>query len=138
MSAAPTDFWGIVIPGWIGAVGGAVGAFIGVAAFILSLRNRGGLRTIARNLAPGIQARTDAAPAWRVDRRGQGYILVNASGSPAEVRGISGTGVRTLADLPLTLAVGEALPFTISRGLVGATVSSVRIESADGIHTLLV
>ena len=36
---APTDFWGIVVPGWIGAVGGLVGATVAVVSLLIAMRS---------------------------------------------------------------------------------------------------
>ena len=35
----PTDFWGIVVPGWIGAVGGLVGAAVAVVSLLIAMRS---------------------------------------------------------------------------------------------------
>lgn len=37
----PTDMWGVVVPTWIAAAGGLVGATIAVVALIVSLRAKG-------------------------------------------------------------------------------------------------
>lgn len=37
----PTDFWGIVLPTWIAAVGGIVGAVVAVVALVISLAAKG-------------------------------------------------------------------------------------------------
>jgi hypothetical protein len=37
---APTDFWGIVVPGWIGAIGGLVGAVVAVVSLLIAMRSR--------------------------------------------------------------------------------------------------
>jgi hypothetical protein len=36
---APTDFWGIVIPGWIGAIGGLVGGVVAVVSLLIAVRS---------------------------------------------------------------------------------------------------
>ena len=36
---APTDFWGIVVPGWIGAIGGLVGATVAVVSLLIAMRS---------------------------------------------------------------------------------------------------
>ena len=36
---APTDFWGIVVPGWIGAVGGLVGGLVAVVSLLIAVRS---------------------------------------------------------------------------------------------------
>ncbi len=36
---APTDFWGIVVPGWIGAIGGLVGGVVAVVSLLIAVRS---------------------------------------------------------------------------------------------------
>jgi orotidine-5'-phosphate decarboxylase len=36
---APTDFWGIVVPGWIGAIGGLVGGIVAVVSLLIAVRS---------------------------------------------------------------------------------------------------
>ncbi len=37
--AEPTDFWGIVIPGWIGAIGGLIGGVVAVVSLLIAIRS---------------------------------------------------------------------------------------------------
>ena len=39
MTDAPTDFWGIVVPGWIGAVGGLIGGVVAVVSLLIAVRS---------------------------------------------------------------------------------------------------
>ena len=36
---AQTDFWGIVVPGWIGAVGGLIGGLVAVVSLLIAVRS---------------------------------------------------------------------------------------------------
>lgn len=36
---APTDLWGIVVPGWIGAIGGLVGGVVAVVSLLIAVRS---------------------------------------------------------------------------------------------------
>lgn len=36
---AHTDFWGIVVPGWIGAVGGLIGGLVAVVSLLIAVRS---------------------------------------------------------------------------------------------------
>ena len=58
MILAETDLWGVAIPAWVGAVGSTAAAFVAVAAWIQSLRNDGGVRTLAR----AAQERSTSSP----------------------------------------------------------------------------
>jgi hypothetical protein len=37
--AEPTDFWGIVVPGWIGAFSGLVGGVVAVVSLLIAIRS---------------------------------------------------------------------------------------------------
>ena len=39
LTDAPTDFWGIVVPGWIGAVGGLIGGVVAVVSLLIAVRS---------------------------------------------------------------------------------------------------
>ena len=36
---APTDLWGIVVPGWIGAIGGLIGGLVAVVSLLIAVRS---------------------------------------------------------------------------------------------------
>lgn len=37
--AEPTDFWGIVVPGWIGALSGLIGGAVAVVSLLIAIRS---------------------------------------------------------------------------------------------------
>jgi hypothetical protein len=86
-----SDFWGAVVPTWIGAVGGAVSTVIGAAAFVSSQRNRRGVEEIGRGL--NTAARAGAAAAGPV--AGAAAPGKAADGAPAAGAPAAGTGPRT-------------------------------------------
>jgi hypothetical protein len=36
----PTDFWGIVVPGWIGAMSGFIGGVVAVVSLLIAVRSK--------------------------------------------------------------------------------------------------
>ena len=142
LSMAPevTDFWGIVFPGYIGAIGGAISSVVGVVAFVLSLRNRNGVKQLAGSLnaAAGVEEASTAAAgaepraaasgavSWRVERDGRMLRLANRSTVPATLRTL--VGASTAVPLPAEVGAGGSIPFSVERSLVAPTVTAVRVE----------
>lgn len=154
------DFWGEAVPAWISALGGAAAAAVGAAALILSLRNAGGVRTLreAANTSGGSPEDPQRAaslitedgaadtPAvspvswttWQEHRHR--YRLRNDStntGAGAHLTGFEdvtpdGDGAAFFAgNLPVDLAPGESIPFTLEKSLVSPSVTAVRVTWVD-------
>ena len=135
MAREATDFWGIVFPGYIGAIGGAVSSVVGVVAFVLSLRNRNGVKQIAGVLnaragveeaAAGTRAVPSASVSWRVERAGRMLRLANRSAAAATL--LSLVGASTEVPLPVEVGAGGSIPFAVERSLVAPTVTAVEVE----------
>lgn len=109
-----TDFWGIVFPAYLGAAGGILSGVIALIALFVSIRNRGGVRSIQNSLnsangtevvethsgtanlsssvtltaegSASMNASDSTAPVlWGVERDGRRYRLVNRSTATAAV-----------------------------------------------------
>lgn len=75
------DFWGAVMPAWIGALGGVISAVVGGVALISSLRTRGGVN----QLRDGINA-NEAAPVQytaSLDLSSEGTLSAEGEPGPA-------------------------------------------------------
>jgi hypothetical protein len=145
MAQEATDFWGIVFPGYIGAIGGAVSSVIGVIAFVLSVRNRNGVKQIAGALnaragveesGVGARAVSSESVSWRVERAGRMLRLANRSAAAATL--LSLVGASTEVPLPVEVGAGGSIPFSVDRSLVAPTVTAVLVEwtEAGARHTV--
>lgn len=78
----PTDFWGIVVPGWIGALSGLVGGVVAVVSLIIAVRSKetadaakaAGSRTrsvVADTISELQQTDDDDLQSWLANRRAQ-------------------------------------------------------------------
>jgi hypothetical protein len=145
MAQEATDFWGIVFPGYIGAIGGAVSSVVGVIAFVLSLRNRNGVKQIAGVLnaragieetGVGARALPSESVSWRVERAGRSLRLANRSAAAATL--LSLVGASTEVPLPVEVGAGGSIPFSVDRSLVAPTVTAVLVEwtEAGARHTV--
>lgn len=154
------DFWSVVLPTWISAVGGLISAVIGAIALVLSLRNRGSVRHIQDGLNAAND--TEVVPAhtaggtlqsqttltgtavavtpvtWGVERDGKHYRLVNRSNRETakllraeDVSADSDGAFQILVDLPVDLGPGASLPFMIEKSIVSAPVTAVQVTWAD-------
>jgi len=155
-----TDLWGTAVPAWISALGGVAAAGVGAAAFVMSLRNSGGVRTLrdAANSPPEAQQRSpskttlapDEAPsaeytnspvtwtAWNEQRTH--YRLRNDSthtGARATLTSFvdvtpGGDGAAFYGgSLPVDLGPGESIPFTIQRSFVSPSVTAIKLTWLD-------
>lgn len=156
-SVPPTDFWGIVVPGYIGAIGGLISAVIGAVALIQSLRARGGVRSIAAGLnaeqraepaADAIEIPDDAnaASAPRTEHRESlTWAIRKSSGDQYRLMNRSQTVTATLTGIievsegdDLTLDPSAPLPadippqgqyaFYLARTFTSPAVTALRIE----------
>ena len=145
MDAVATDFWGVVVPSWIGAVGGLVSAIVGAVALISSIRNRRGLATLraganSAQAAPHSMNRTLLATAdlvrWELvrERRGR-WLLRNASPSAsvtltgfADVTPDRTSAATLLVPVPVELGPGASVPFRVERAIAGSSISAIRVK----------
>jgi hypothetical protein len=146
--APPTDFWGIVFPSYIAAVGGLISALIGGVALFQSFQNKGSVKSLAAGLneqrATGIAGarsiRTTPDPAgdlvaWAIERDGRQYLLVNRSASrTARVTALENVAdgrrdaVRLSETLPIDVGPGASLRFSVDRNLISARVTAIRVD----------
>ncbi|MDJ0335990.1 hypothetical protein QMG83_12210 [Salinibacterium sp. G-O1] len=147
MILAETDLWGAAIPAWVGAVGSTAAAFVAVAAWIQSLRNNGGVQTLAKaaqqRSSPSLRSSVLASPdtvRWSTAKESRSrYRLRNDSrGATAEL--ISFTDVTPIGpgaavyvgQLPITVRPQESLPFTINKKLVSPSVTAIELRWREG------
>ncbi len=141
MEPVPTDFWGVVVPSWLGAVASIAASTVAVIAFINSLSAKGGVREIGDALnreatvqpaRPTLRGSSVAeAEPWmfRSDRRVGSFR--NTSGEVLVVSGISATaGIEATLREQLPLHVPPAASFQVHlrQGLGGPAVRGVTLE----------
>jgi hypothetical protein len=164
-SAEPTDFWGIVIPTWIAAIGGLATAALAIYATISSIRNRRTSEAISSGLNAQVNAATTTAAteghapsdigyatstlperpiSWRIQRDGKRYQLINGSRVVAhlqDARDVSDgdDAFQLLIDLPIDIQPGSSLPFTIEKTFASAAVTAIELTWTQGdsglVHT---
>ena len=153
-----TDFWGVVIPGWIAAVGGLASAGVAIWALVSSRKNRLGLETIkaVNNLeqqSPALSGNAEYSGSgtmtavghphfvtWEIKsgRRGQ-YKLVNSSASDSAyldaLEVFDGDGADSpLRDLAPKIRVqpGASVPFFINESLLSSALTAVQVTWHEG------
>ncbi|WP_447911714.1 hypothetical protein [Microbacterium phyllosphaerae] len=146
MEPVPTDFWGVVVPSWLGAVASIAASTVAVIAFINSLSAKGGVREIgeALNREPTVQREADVSVGvrlsatatvgpepWSFDSDGQVGTFRNTSGQLLVVSGITSTGgiALTLRDqLPLDVPPTASFQVRLHQILGGPAVRGVTLE----------
>lgn len=146
MEPVPTDFWGVVVPSWLGAVASIAASTVAVIAFINSLSAKGGVREIgeALNREPTVQpeavgkpsiTRSGTAPVvpepWSFDSDGRVGAFRNTSGETLTVSRITATaGIEaTLRDqLPLEVPPTASFPVRVHQTLGGPAVRGITLE----------
>lgn len=151
MEPVPTDFWGVVVPSWLGAVASIAASTVAVIAFINSLSAKGGVREIgeALNREPTVQglrtrtlsaAATAAPQPWSFDGDGRVVTFRNTSGQVLTVSSVSATaGVEaTLRDqFPLDIPPDASFDVRLRSTLGGPAVRGVVLEWSQGDGELL-
>ncbi len=150
MEPVPTDFWGVVVPSWLGAVASIAASTVAVIAFINSLSAKGGVTEIgdALNREPSVRrgaigglaiggaaTGTDPPEPWAVERDRRVGIFRNTSGRCAVVSGIDVVGgVHAALDAQLPLEVPPTASFEVRlrRDLGGPAVRGVTLRWTDG------
>ena len=155
-----TDFWGVVIPGWIASVGGLASTFLALLALVISQKNRGGLETIKdvknreqQSLAVSGNAEFSGAGTatavgqphsvtWEIRRGRRGrYKLVNISNESVNLDAlglVDGNGdIEELWKTAKTILLkpGAGVPFQINKSLLSPTLTAVQVSSNDGKGT---
>lgn len=155
MEPVPTDFWGVVVPSWLGAVASIAASTVAVIAFINSLSAKGGVREIGAalnreatiqpesGLTVGVRAPTAAATSapepWSVESDGRVATFRNTSGRTLVVTGLTATGGIALTlhdrlplDVPPTASFQVRLHPTLGGPAVrGLTLDWVRDDGAE-------
>lgn len=147
MEPVPTDFWGVVVPSWLGALASIAASTVAVMAFINSLSAKGGVREIGAALnrepsfrpgAPALRQSTAVAPEpWSVGGDGRTGIFRNTSDEVLTVTRIAATeGIEaTLRDrLPVDVPPSASFEVRLRSGLGSPAVRGVTVDwrSATG------
>ncbi|WP_091229054.1 hypothetical protein [Microbacterium sp. 3J1] len=141
MEPVPTDFWGVVVPSWLGALASIAASTVAVIAFINSLSAKGGVREIgdALNREPtahgagerGLRGVAAAPEPWSVEiGRGVGAFR-NTSGQLLTVTRMAATaGIEaTLREqMPLEVPPDASFEVRLRRVLGGPAVRGVTLE----------
>ena len=146
MEPIPTDFWGVVVPAWLGAVGSIAASAVAVFAYINSRSARGGIEelrdsvnqstpTIYRtaNLSLDISGTGTAVviEPWDFEHAGNKGTFRNTSGETLTVSGASATGGIDLtlrAQFPLEVPPTASFDLIIHRVLGGPAVVGVTLD----------
>ncbi|WP_120494893.1 hypothetical protein [Microbacterium phyllosphaerae] len=142
MEPVPTDFWGVVVPSWLGAVASIAASTVAVIAFINSLSAKGGVREIgeALNREPTVQglrtrtlsaAATAAPEPWSFESDGHIGTVRNTSGEVLTVSEITASaGIEaTLRDqLPFDVPPTASFDVRLHQALGGPAVRGVTVE----------
>lgn len=154
------DFWGVVLPAYLGALGAIISGGVATFALIRDIGTRKGLATIAQDANDRAVARpidVPAAPAVAAPVAGRDappplpgrphkvpfeirtltrglYVLRNVTDHPVRLLGISTAG-RTQAtfsfDLPLEIAPGEGYELHVHHPLGGPAIVTVTFTFED-------
>lgn len=152
---SPTDFWGVVMPAWVGAGGTFAASIVAVIALIIGQRARGSARNIATGLnrdseptaltvddlaaaareagvAAGTIARMRiAAHPWAFERDGDTLTFRNQSGERMTVTSfdmIGGLAVVYRGDIPLDVPDGASFQLQARRTLGGGEVRGITVS----------
>ncbi|MFJ2543765.1 hypothetical protein [Microbacterium sp. NPDC087589] len=141
MEPVPTDFWGVVVPSWLGAVASIAASTVAVIAFINSLSAKGGVREIgdALNREPTVQptrptlsaSSVAEAEPWTFISDGRVGTFRNTSRELLVVSGISATAgvAATLREqLPLDVPPTASFQVRLHHTLGGPAVRGVTLE----------
>jgi hypothetical protein len=146
VNPVPTDFWGIVVPTWVGAVGSLSASLIAVAAFLYSRSAQGGVKAIGESLnqAPTIERvasgelhLTGAATAtvgpphpWSFMVDGPTAVFRNEGTETVTVTGLAGTdGVNlTRVQVPIEVPASASFEIRVHRILGGPAVRGITID----------
>lgn len=151
MEPVPTDFWGIVVPTWIGALGSVAASAIAVIAYINSRSAKSGVqelgdslnkvpnvtRTAAGTLNLGLSATATVGPprVWDFEHQDSMATFRNVSGQLVTVTDISGSRGLDLTlrnEMPLPVPPTAKFRARVHRILGGPAVTGVTIEWMDG------
>lgn len=144
--SAVTDLWGDAIPAWLGAIGSIAAAVVAAIAIILSIRNRGGLRTLTQAAGDrgaaadfgGSDSSNDGAArvswvAWQEQRaryrlRNDSRVATAELLSFEDVTPDGDGAASTAVSMPLTLQPMGSIPFTIEKSLVSPAVTAIALD----------
>lgn len=132
MEPVPTDFWGVVVPSWLGAVASIAASTVAVIAFINSLSAKGGVREIghALNRAPTGQRGVPGGAALRsADVAGPEPWSVVSDGRVGTFRNTSG-GVLTVSGIIATAGIDATLRDRVPLTVPPAASFEVRLRSS--------
>lgn len=149
MEPVPTDFWGVVVPSWLGAVASIAASTVAVIAFINSLSAKGGVREIGDALnreptaqpgARNLRGSSVAGPEpWMFSSDGRLGTFRNTSGEVLTVSGISATaGIEATfrEQLPLDVPPTASFQVHLQRSLGAPAVRGITLEwvREDGVE----
>lgn len=138
------DFWGVVVPTWLGALGTIAASTVALFAYLAGRSAQGGVKELANGLnstsersndgdrAPlrGGGDQSSAPEPWLVEDDGRKVTFRNASGLPVVVTRVRGTGVPLTAGFSFPLAVPPTAAFAVQvhRILGGPAVTGVTLD----------
>lgn len=151
MEPVPTDFWGIVVPTWVGAFGSVMASAVAVIAYVNSRSAKSGVREIGDSLnqvpnvtrtavgtlnVEGSATATVGPPrVWEFEHQDSMATFRNVSGRLLTVTNISGSRGLDLTlrnEMPLLVPPTAKFRARVHRILGGPAVTGVSIEWMDG------
>lgn len=150
----PTDFWGIVVPTWLGAAGSIAASAIAVIAYVNSRSAKSGVQELGDSLnrVPTINttatgtlhiggtatATTQPRVVWAFEHNDNVGTFRNESGALMTVTDISGSRGVDLTlryELPLSVPPTAMFRVNVHRILGGPAVTGITLEWANGDGT---
>lgn len=146
MDPIPTDFWGVVVPAWLGSVGSIAASAVAVFAYINSRSARGGVKemrgsvnqstpTIYRTAVGSLNLAGSATAVvvepWAFEDEGNKATFRNTSGETLTVASASATGGIDLTlreQFPLEVPPTASFDLNIHRVLGGPAVVGVTLD----------
>lgn len=136
------DFWGVVVPAWLGALGTIAASVVALFAYITGRAAQGGVKQLADGLnRTTSQAGNSEAPSlldgdargkepWVIEDDGSKVTFRNTSGSHVLVTGVHGFGVplSSAFSFPIDVPASAAFKVIVHRILGGPAVIGVTID----------
>ena len=139
------DFWGVVVPTWLGALGTIAASAVALVAYLAGRAAQGGVKQLAEGLnrSPSTAASEDregllpdqrAVEPWLLDHDGPAVRFRNTSGGDVtvvNVEGVQDVPISLKFDLPARVPATAAIRMIVHRIIGGPAVTGVTLTWLD-------